>query len=85
MSGMNKYRLLKPILIVMMLLASAHVVSANDTDGDVTDDAMMTSPTIPVQIQIQILMECQTLSPMVVREHTSWHIRHLRTHLRYPA
>ena len=39
MGGMNKYRLLKPILIVMMLLASAHIVSANDTDGDGTDDA----------------------------------------------
>ena len=34
MNGMNKYRLLKPILIVVMLLASAHVVSANDADGD---------------------------------------------------
>ena len=47
MSGMNKYRLLKPILIVMMLLASAHVVSANDTDGDGTDDANDDFPNDP--------------------------------------
>ena len=47
MSGMNKYRLLKPILIVMMLLASAHVVSANDTDGDGTDDANDDFPSDP--------------------------------------
>lgn len=47
MSGMNKYRLLKPILIVMMLLASANVVSANDTDGDGTDDANDDFPNDP--------------------------------------
>lgn len=47
MSGMNKYRLLKPILIVMMLLASAHIVSANDTDGDGTDDANDDFPNDP--------------------------------------
>ena len=47
MGGMNKYRLLKPILIVMMLLASAHIVSANDTDGDGTDDANDDFPNDP--------------------------------------
>ena len=47
MSGMNRDRLLKPILIVMMLLASAHVVSANDTDGDGTDDANDDFPSDP--------------------------------------
>ena len=47
MSGMNKYRLLKPILIVMMLLASAHIVSANDTDGDGTDDSNDDFPNDP--------------------------------------
>ena len=47
MGGMNKYRLLKPILIVMMLLASAHIVSANDTDGDGTDDSNDDFPNDP--------------------------------------
>ena len=47
MGGMNRYRLLKPILIVMMLLASAHIVSANDTDGDGTDDANDDFPNDP--------------------------------------
>ena len=47
MGGMNKYRLLKPILIVMMLLAPAHIVSANDTDGDGTDDANDDFPNDP--------------------------------------
>ena len=47
MGGMNKYRLLKPILIVMMLLASAHIVSANDTDVDGTDDANDDFPNDP--------------------------------------
>ena len=47
MRGMNKYRLLKPILIVMMFLASAHVVSANDTDGDGTDDSNDDFPNDP--------------------------------------
>ena len=47
MGGMNKYRLVKPILIVMMLLASAHIVSANDTDGDGTDDANDDFPNDP--------------------------------------
>ena len=47
MGAMNKYRLLKPILIVMMLLASAHIVSANDTDGDGTDDSNDDFPNDP--------------------------------------
>ena len=47
MNGMNKYRLLKPILIVVMLLASAHVVSANDADGDGTDDLYDDFPNDP--------------------------------------
>ena len=47
MNGMNKYRLLKPILIVVMLLASAHVVSANDADGDGADDLYDDFPNDP--------------------------------------
>ena len=47
MGAMNKYRLMKPILIVMMLLASAHIVSANDTDGDGTDDSNDDFPNDP--------------------------------------
>ncbi len=47
MNGMNKYRLLKPILIVVMLLASANMVSANDADGDGTDDLYDDFPNDP--------------------------------------
>ena len=47
MNGMNKYRLLKPILIVVMLLASANIVSANDADGDGTDDLYDDFPNDP--------------------------------------
>ena len=47
MNGMNKYRLLKPILIVVMLLASANIVSANDADGDGIDDLYDDFPNDP--------------------------------------
>ena len=38
MSGMTQRRLLMPIIIATILLTSAQIASANDSDGDGTDD-----------------------------------------------
>ena len=47
MNGMDTRRLLRPILIATMLLASTYVASATDTDGDGTDDANDDFPNDP--------------------------------------
>ena len=47
MSGMTQRRLLMPIIIATILLTSAQIVSANDSDGDGTDDLKDDFPNDP--------------------------------------
>ena len=47
MSGMTQRRLLMPIIIATILLTSAQIVSANDSDGDGTDDLYDDFPNDP--------------------------------------
>ena len=47
MGAMTQRRLLMPIIIATIMLASAHIVSANDSDGDGTDDQYDDFPNDP--------------------------------------